>query len=150
MPDVIRDDWKKWWEAAKRELKKDGHFQVPLKKTDPILYQAKEVSLQDRLLEEFRSAKGLKARGGMKVGAEGERQAKAQVRVALFGVMKAIGLKGKRTQPTGRELVLVVEQHTPVVRIGLRACRGQGGLLDQVVLGAVPIHASAQEPLRAR
>src|SRR3954453_19400190 len=62
VPDVIRDDWKKWWETAKRELKKDGHFQVPLKKTEPIVYQAKEVSLQDRLLEEFRAAKGLKAR----------------------------------------------------------------------------------------
>src|SRR5246500_1981056 len=62
VPDVIRDDWKKWWEAAKRELKKDGHFQVPLKKTEPIIYQAKEVSLQDRLLAEFRAAKGLKAR----------------------------------------------------------------------------------------
>src|SRR6267154_6870828 len=62
VPDVIRDDWKKWWEAAKRELKKDGHFQVPLKKTEPIIYQAKEISLQDRLMEEFRAAKGLKAR----------------------------------------------------------------------------------------
>src|SRR5213075_619228 len=62
VPDVIRDDWKKWWEAAKRELKKDGHFQVPLKKTEPIVYQAKEVSLQDRLMSEFRAAKGLKAR----------------------------------------------------------------------------------------
>lgn len=61
VPDVIRDDWKKWWEAAKRELKKDGHFQVPLKKSDPIIYQVKEVSLQDRLLGEFRAAKGLKA-----------------------------------------------------------------------------------------
>jgi len=62
VPEVIRDDWKKWWEAAKRELKKDGHFQVPLKKTEPIVYQAKEVSLQDRLMSEFRAAKGLKAR----------------------------------------------------------------------------------------
>src|SRR5215470_13849011 len=62
VPDVIRDDWKKWWEAAKRELKKDGHFQVPLKKTEPIVYQIKEISLQNRLLDEFRSAKGLKAR----------------------------------------------------------------------------------------
>ena len=62
VPDVISDDWKKWWEAAKRELKKDGHFQVPLKKTDPIVYQVKEVSLQDRLMAEFRAAKGLKAR----------------------------------------------------------------------------------------
>jgi transcription elongation GreA/GreB family factor len=62
VPDVIRDDWKKWWEAARRELKKDGHFQVPLKKSEPLIYQAKEVSLQDRLMGEFRSAKGLKAR----------------------------------------------------------------------------------------
>src|SRR6266850_1079613 len=62
VPDVIRDDWKKWWEAAKRELKKDGHFQVPLKKTEPIVYQVQEISLQDRLMEEFEGAKGLKAR----------------------------------------------------------------------------------------
>lgn len=61
VPDVIRDDWKKWWEAAKRELKKDGHFQVPIKKTEAVIYQANEVSLQDRLMAEFRAAKGLKA-----------------------------------------------------------------------------------------
>jgi transcription elongation factor GreA-like protein/transcription elongation GreA/GreB family factor len=62
VPDVIGSDWKKWWEVARRELKKDGHFQVPLKKTDPIVYQTKEISLQDRLMEGFRTAKGLKAR----------------------------------------------------------------------------------------
>ncbi len=62
VPEVIADDWKKWWEAAKRELKKDGHFQVPLKKSEPIIYQVKEISLQDRLMGEFQAAKGLKAR----------------------------------------------------------------------------------------
>jgi len=62
VPDIIRDDWKKWWEAAKHELKKDGHFLVPVKKAEPIVFQAKEVSLQDRLMAEFRLAKGLKAR----------------------------------------------------------------------------------------
>ena len=62
VPDVIRDDWKKWWETAKREMKKDGHFIVPLKKTEPVVYQAKEISLQDRLMTNFRAAKGLKAR----------------------------------------------------------------------------------------
>jgi transcription elongation GreA/GreB family factor/transcription elongation factor GreA-like protein len=60
-PDVIKEDWKKWWETAKRELKKDPHFQVPLKKSEPIIYQLKEVSLQSRLLADFRAAKGLKA-----------------------------------------------------------------------------------------
>jgi len=62
VPDVISDDWKKWWETAKREMKKDGHFIVPLKKTEPVVYQAKEISLQDRLMTNFRAAKGLKAR----------------------------------------------------------------------------------------
>jgi transcription elongation GreA/GreB family factor len=62
VPDVIRDDWKKWWEVAKRELKKDGHFQIPTKKSDPIIYQAQEVLLDDRLLADFRQVKGLKAK----------------------------------------------------------------------------------------
>ena len=62
VPDVIRDDWKKWWETARREMKKDGHFIVPLKKTEPVVYQAQETSLQERLLADFRAAKGLKAR----------------------------------------------------------------------------------------
>src|ERR1035438_4246624 len=62
VPDVITSDWKKWWETARREMKKDGHFIVPLKKTEPVVYQAQEMSLQDRLLTDFRAAKGLKAR----------------------------------------------------------------------------------------
>ncbi|HWY31126.1 MAG TPA: GreA/GreB family elongation factor [Candidatus Acidoferrum sp.] len=62
VPDVIRDDWKKWWETAKREMKKDGHFIVPLKKTEPVVYQVEETSLQVRSLADFRAAKGLKAR----------------------------------------------------------------------------------------
>ena len=62
VPDVIRDDWKKWWETARHEMKKDGHFVVPAKKTEPIVYQTQETSLQDRLLVDFRAAKGLKAR----------------------------------------------------------------------------------------
>jgi transcription elongation GreA/GreB family factor len=62
VPEVIAEDWKKWWEAAKREIKKDGHFQVPLKRNEPVIYQAEEVRLQDRLMAEFRAARGLKAR----------------------------------------------------------------------------------------
>jgi len=62
VPDVITEDWKKWWEVAKKEMKKDGHFQIPTKKTEPIVYQVKETSLKDRLLTDFKSAKGLKAK----------------------------------------------------------------------------------------
>ena len=62
VPDVITEDWKKWWEVAKKEMKKDGHFQIPTKKTEPILFQVEETSLKDRLLADFRAAKGLKAK----------------------------------------------------------------------------------------
>jgi transcription elongation factor GreA len=62
VPDIITEDWKKWWEVAKKEMKKDGHFQIPAKKTEPVLYQAQEVSLKDRLIADFRAAKGLKAK----------------------------------------------------------------------------------------
>ncbi len=62
VPEVIADDWKKWWEVARREMKKDGHFQLPIKKNDPVVYHEREVSLKDSLLNEFREAKGLKAR----------------------------------------------------------------------------------------
>lgn len=62
VPDVIADDWKKWWEQARREMKKDGHFVVPVKKTEPVIYQAQETSMQQRALADFRAAKGLKAR----------------------------------------------------------------------------------------
>jgi len=62
VPEVIRDDWRKWWETARREMKKDGHFVVPLKKTEPVVFQEQETTLQNRLLADFRAAKGLRAR----------------------------------------------------------------------------------------
>ena len=102
VPDVIKDDWKKWWEAAKRELKKDGHFQVPLKKTEPIIYQAKEVSLQDRLLGEFRAAKGLKARiavaSEVLKNAAGPRRRKAAATEVIAALNAEIATH-QRTQP---------------------------------------------------
>lgn len=62
VPDVIQSDWKKWWETARSELKKDGHFMIPMKKADPIVYQTQETSLADRMSSDFRLAKGLKNR----------------------------------------------------------------------------------------
>ena len=102
VPDVIRDDWKKWWDAARRELKKDGHFQVPLKKTDPIVYQAKEISLQERLMEGFRAAKGLKAR--IAVAGELLRNANDLTDIAaaateIIGTLNAEIPSYQRTQP---------------------------------------------------
>ena len=63
VPDVVEaDDYKKWWETARREMKKGGHFKVPTKKTEAIGYQSEDIPLQERLLRDFTGARGLKAR----------------------------------------------------------------------------------------
>jgi transcription elongation GreA/GreB family factor len=102
VPDVIRDDWKKWWEVAKRELKKDGHFVVPVKKNDPIVFQAQEVSLDQRLMGEFKLAKGLKA----KINAATEVfknmadvRDKAAVAAEIIAALNADISSHQRTQP---------------------------------------------------
>ena len=103
VPDVIRDDWKKWWEAAKRELKKDGHFTVPTKKSEPILYQSKEVALPDRLLSDLKAAKGLKARTAAATEALknfDDLENKAAVAGEIISALNADIVTHQRTQPS--------------------------------------------------
>lgn len=133
VPDVIRDDWKKWWEAAKRELKKDGHFQVPLKKTDPVIYQAKEISLQDRLLGEFRAAKGLKAR--IVVASELHKNAadltdKQSAGREVVNALNAEIATYQRTQPA-------VALEAIFMRDEIRAATGAGATAGEVTAGSI-------------
>lgn len=103
VPDVIQDDWKKWWEAAKKEIKKDGHFTVPTKKSDPILYQNSEVALPDRLLAEFKAAKGLKAKTAAATEALKnfpDLQDKAAVANEVIAGLNADIVTHQRTQPS--------------------------------------------------
>src|SRR5438552_164154 len=50
-------EWKRWWESAKKQLKKDGHFFVPTKKNEPIELRAAPVSHTDELMVAFNSAR---------------------------------------------------------------------------------------------
>ena len=61
VPEVIDEDWKKWWADAKKEMKGDGHFQLPVKKSEPLIYHADELSAYDQLMSNLRDSKGLKA-----------------------------------------------------------------------------------------
>jgi transcription elongation GreA/GreB family factor len=56
---IPADQWKKWWENARKLLKKDAHFDLPDRKTDPIVLRTAPVSQQDEILEAFHNAKGL-------------------------------------------------------------------------------------------
>ncbi|HEY5812082.1 MAG TPA: GreA/GreB family elongation factor, partial [Terrimicrobiaceae bacterium] len=52
--------FKKWWEAAKRKLKADGHFQLPAKKSEPVVLLEKPATPGKGLIERFRGARHLK------------------------------------------------------------------------------------------
>ncbi len=61
VPDVFSEaEFKRWWEATKKTLKKDGHFAVPSKKTDPVELRDSPVSHSEEFLTTFSGARRLK------------------------------------------------------------------------------------------
>ena len=61
LPEVFAEtEFKKWWENAKRVLKKDGHFAIPTKKNDPVVLREAPVSRVDEHLVAFTEARQLK------------------------------------------------------------------------------------------
>jgi len=61
VPEVFAEtEFKKWWEATKKALKKDGHFAVPSKKSEPFELRSAPVSHADQYIETFNQARQLK------------------------------------------------------------------------------------------
>ena len=50
-------EWKRWWSATSKTLKKEGYFLIPAKKTDPIQLRAEKVSRADELVTFFKQAR---------------------------------------------------------------------------------------------
>ena len=50
-------EFKRWWDATKKVLKKEGHFLIPTKKNDPIELRAAPVSRSAELLTFFEQAR---------------------------------------------------------------------------------------------
>ncbi|MBI1177728.1 hypothetical protein GC207_09855 [bacterium] len=128
VPDVIADDWRKWWEAARSEMKKDGHFRLPTKKSEPVIYQEQQMSLQDRLLSEFKEAKGLKARiliatEAMKSFADLSDKA-AAVNTIVSKLNEEIASHQRTQTPTALEAVFI--------RDDLKAAAGIEGTPDEI------------------
>ena len=60
-PEVFSaSEFKKWWDSSKKKLKADGHFQIPVKKTDPIVLLEVAVAPSKGLIERFRGERYLK------------------------------------------------------------------------------------------
>ena len=50
-------EWKRWWEGAKRTLKKEGHFFIPAKKNEPVELRSAPIAQADELLGAFNRAR---------------------------------------------------------------------------------------------
>ena len=60
MGDVFNEaEFKRWWDATKKVLKKDGHFGIPTKKSEPIELRDAPISRADELLANFAAARRL-------------------------------------------------------------------------------------------
>ena len=66
-PDVFsgESEFKRWWENAKKQLKKDGGFTIPAKKTEPIEARAGSAAEQADVLARFQGARKLKEQIGV-------------------------------------------------------------------------------------
>ena len=60
-PEVVSEgNFKKWWDNAKKTLRKDGRFSLPARKAEPITMRDGSVSFLDELINSFQSAHRLK------------------------------------------------------------------------------------------
>ncbi|MBV9129580.1 MAG: GreA/GreB family elongation factor [Verrucomicrobia bacterium] len=60
-PEIVSEgNFKKWWESAKRAIRKDGRFSLPAKKTEPITIRDESTSFEDEVIDLFQKARKLK------------------------------------------------------------------------------------------
>jgi transcription elongation factor GreA len=65
-PDLLPEtEFKKWWDNAKKALRKDGRFSIPTKKSEPIMMRDRSLSYADELVQQFQQARQLKTQVGM-------------------------------------------------------------------------------------
>src|ERR1700736_1170733 len=60
-PEIVSEgNFKKWWETAKRAIRKDGRFSLPAKKTEAITIRDESTSFEDEVINLFQKARKLK------------------------------------------------------------------------------------------
>ncbi|MBV9488102.1 MAG: GreA/GreB family elongation factor [Verrucomicrobia bacterium] len=57
-PDVVTEgEFKRWWDNARKVLRKSGRFTLPARKSDPITLRDQSVSVQAEVLQAFQDAR---------------------------------------------------------------------------------------------
>jgi len=59
---VAEEDYKKWWDGAKRKLRAEHSFVVPSKRSDPLELRSDDLSPADALISDYEAAHDLKVK----------------------------------------------------------------------------------------
>lgn len=59
---IPAEQYKSWWESAKRRLRGDRRFVLPLRRTEPLVVRSAEIDASELLLEDLRGAADLKGK----------------------------------------------------------------------------------------
>jgi transcription elongation GreA/GreB family factor len=60
-PQIVAEaDFKRWWESAKKVIRKDGRFSLPARKTEPITIRDESLSFDQEVIDSFQHARKLK------------------------------------------------------------------------------------------
>lgn len=59
---VSPENWKKWWDGAKRAMRKDGRFEVPTRRTQALIVHDAPPNRKEQSVESFRQGVGPKAK----------------------------------------------------------------------------------------
>ena len=134
-------DWKKFWEAAKRAMRKDARFVIPTKRTDAIQYLESAPEAKGGGVEELREAVGVK-----KVIEVLEKLQRSQDAAALkaqaeeiFRLVEAAGQKVPKSQ-VGQVAELALARSEFAAAIGLPA---EPGAVLRGLLPAEPARLAA-------
>ncbi|MDQ6861427.1 MAG: GreA/GreB family elongation factor [Verrucomicrobiota bacterium] len=103
-------EWKKWWTSTTKNLKKDGFFHIPTKKTEPIKLRGEKVSRADELIAFFNQARQPKEQAAaldqiIKFHSEFENPA-AQLQPIVNAIEEAAGRNQKFNPAFTIELVM--------------------------------------------
>jgi len=63
VPEVVPEaEWKPWWDRVRQELRADQRFHVPRRRSEPLTFSEVPIPPEQRLLDQFVAAKGLRAK----------------------------------------------------------------------------------------
>ncbi len=125
VPSVFKEtEFKKWWDDTKKLLKKDGHFSLPAKKSDPILYLSDAVSHSEQHIAAFQHA----------------RQVKEQI-TALEKILRSLDEIGDHPTQVQPILTEVEESARRNLKLRTSECLTLIALRDEIVEKGKGLHA---------